>query len=243
MKTFLVLCIAIFFSAFATAASKEDDVNRYVQIFDGDSSLHTAAVESLAWTGISDVRVFDPLERRILNEAQQAASDGRKKDQIAYYLRALGFSGQPKYASTLAKFASDGPYERYAKTALLNLALYQNWNPVISNRASFDPKYSDDVNRILNMLRSTDFQLKMIGAKRVFYSNKDEVLLEMLAEQIRTTYTMNDPAINDPIAWLVKALGSAKQPKYQSLLQEVALHGNPNAAKYASKALQALASS
>jgi hypothetical protein len=222
MKILTAICIALFFSGYAAAASLEEDVNHYVQVFSGDKSRHSDAVESLAWMGISDARVFDVIERRLLGDAQQGRDDRNEKNRVAHYIRALGFSGQPKYAPTINKFLSDKLFERYAKTALLDLPQYQKWNSVISNRASFDPKYSDEINRVMIMLRSDDFQLKKIGAKRIYFKNTDEVLLDALANEIRTNYTKNDRELSDAIAWMVKALGNVKQPKYRPLLEEVA---------------------
>ena len=46
--------------------------------------------------------------------------------------------------------------EFVARDASGELAKFQKWNPIISNRASFDPKLSDDMNRMMNMLKSGD---------------------------------------------------------------------------------------
>ncbi|GGI54278.1 hypothetical protein [Oxalicibacterium solurbis] len=223
MKKIVSIFFALLFANAAMAASLEDDVKQYVAIFSTESAVQPEVLESFAWMGISDPRVFDLIEQRVLRGADQAPKNKTKKNEIALSMRALGFSGQSKYANTLNKYVSDRTYARYAKTALKEMPDYQKWNAVISNRATFDPRYSDDANRILNMLHSDDFMLKRIGAKRVYFSNKDDVLLETLVSEIRATYgkTNIDSETSDAIAWMVKALASTGQERYQPFFQEV----------------------
>lgn len=241
MKIFATLLFMLFAAGSAHAATVDEDVNRYVQIFDGSMSVPTETVESLAWMGLSDARLFDVIERRVLQDAEVSRNDRRKKNEIGLFIRGLGFSGNPKYLPTIRQFLLEGGYERDAKKAMADMQNYEKWNPVISRRASFDPQYSDEVNRILNMLHADDFMLKRIGAKRVYFRNKEDVLLNVLANEVRSNYTSNDSdgEIIDVIAWQVKALGSAKQEKYRPLLQEVAAQAkNSKIAKYASKGLE-----
>lgn len=192
MKTFIVFLTVCFLSASVHAVSLDDDVQRYAHLFADGESVQTELVVSLAWMGISDPRLFDVIERCVRDEAEQSRNDRNKKNEIAYLIRVLGFSGQTKYVSAVEQFSSDPVYARYAKNALEDMPNYQKWNPVISNHASFNPKYSDEVNRILNMRRAEDFLLKRMGAKRVHVSNKDAVLPDTLANEIRASYTRDD---------------------------------------------------
>ena len=238
MKSIVSICLSLLFSGFANAASVEEDVNRYAQAVDVDNYLHPDAVESLGWAGISDPRLFDSIERRVLEHAQNSNNEDKEIDAVDHYIEALGFSGQSKYAETLNKLLSDRRYQRHAKAALENLPLYGKWNPIISNRATFDPKNSDDVNRVLNMLHSNDFLLKRVGAKCVYFRNKDDVLLDALASEIRANYSSMDSSQIDSIAWMEKALGSAKQEKNRPVFDEVIANGkNLKVVDYAKKAL------
>src|SRR5207247_1034579 len=94
------------------------------------------------------------------------------------------FSGQPKYVPTIEKFLKDNTYERYAGEALKDLPRYQKWNPIIANRSTFDPTYSDDANRVMNMLRSDDILLQRVGAKRIFHGVREDYLLQYLAQLV-----------------------------------------------------------
>lgn len=229
MRIILGLIFSVLAVTQACAASLEDDVLFYVSTFNGETGLHSSASEKLGFAGISDVRVFDIVEKLLLRDAPTVPSDRENKLRVAYYIRALGFSGQSKYIPTLRGFKGDLVYELYAKNALEDMPNYQKWNPVIANRASFDPKYSDDVNRVINMLKSDDLMLKRVGAKRVYFANKDEVLLELLAKDLKANYTrdMPDSESNDWLAWVVKGLGSAKLERFRSLIQDV-FDSSPN---------------
>ena len=209
------------------AASLEEDVQRYIAIFQGpDAASHNRAVEELAAMGLSDPRIYDPLEKRILAEHQAVENQRGEKDRVARYIRALGFSGQEKYTPTLRRFVDNPVYQRYAREALQQQPDYQRWNPIISARESFDPSLSDDDNRVMNMLRSDDLMLMRIAGKRVYFAPHDRTLARV-AEQVRKHYSFTPTFDNaapdlerlDAVAWLVKALG--KTTAYDDLLQQV----------------------
>ena len=224
MRIVLALATSLIFSGFAAAASVEDDVQRYIQIFSGEKNLHNDAADTFSWMGLSDTRLFDIVERRLLEDADASRDNRNERNRVARYIRSLGFSGQTKYEPTIKKFLGDVGYNRFAQAALQDLPDYNKWNPIISNRSSFDPKFSDNVNRVANMLRSDDLLLQRVGAKRVYFDSKDDILLELLAQKLRTNYArtdLNDRERSDSVAWQAKALGSSKNDKYVALLQEV----------------------
>lgn len=224
MRKLIVFVLSLLLASHVFAATVEEDVARYAAIFNGDPELHAQAAETLAYAGLSDTRLFDVIENQLLKGEKALPGDRPGKSRIAYYIRALGFSGQEKYVPAIERFRSNMDYERYVRTALADSANYRRWNPVIANRATFDPKLSDDVNRVLNMLKSNDLELKRLGAKRVYFANRDEVLLEQLTKDLTANYRLPqvDSDQADCVAWLAKGLGSAKSERYRPLLQEVA---------------------
>jgi hypothetical protein len=98
MRFAAAILMPLLFHGISFAASPEEDVARYVQIFSGDKSLHSDAADAFAWIGLSDTRIFDIIERRLLEEHEAAQSDRDEKSRVARYIRAPGFSGQSKYA-------------------------------------------------------------------------------------------------------------------------------------------------
>ena len=219
MRRLIALLLSLF-AGVAFAATPEEDAQHYLEIFGGDTG-HERAVEELAWKGITDQRVYDLIESRLLADYQGARRDREARGRVARYIRALGFSGQEKYRPTIARFVDDVDYTRYAKTAMGDLGLYSQWNAVISNRATFDPALSDDSNRVMNMLRSSDPLLQKVGAKGVYFREHDPVVVDLLAEKVRERYRVSDPENADTNAWMVKALGKAGREKYFQLLQDV----------------------
>jgi len=219
----LLLVLSLLFSIPAGAASIEEDVQRYIGIFNGETKEHSANAEALGWTGLSDPRLFDVIEQRLLKDYPAPANDKAEKQRIAWYIRALGFSGDSKYLPTINRFLAYRDTAVYSKHALVDMPDYKRWNPVISNRASFDPKMGDYENRVVNMLRDSDFSLKRLGAKRIFYDGMhDERLLDVLAEELRAGYPKaNLDKNSDPVAWMVRALGASRKEKYKPLIQEV----------------------
>jgi hypothetical protein len=227
MRSILAFILSLLLVAPALAATPDEDVDHYLGIFQGDSRIHNMTVQDLGWKGISDTRLFDLLEQRVLSEQQAARASRAEKDRIAHYIRALGFSGQRKYRPTLSRFGLDADYMRTANLALGDLPQYERWNPVISARATFDPSLSDDANRVMNMLRSDDVLLQRIGAKRVYFSVKDDAVVAFLATRLKEEYPkpwQGEEA--DAIAWMTKALGHVAKDRYRSLLEEV-MQGAP----------------
>jgi len=222
MKFFFSILASLLFAAGAMAATIEEDVTRYVGIFNGAASQHSDAADTFSWKGLSDPRIFDVIEQRLLADAKAASSDRREKNRVARYIRALGFSGQTKYLPTINQFVADNAYDRYAKAALEDLPDYQRWNPIIADRSSFDAKFGDDTNRVMNMLRADDLMLKRVGAKRVFFQHQEPEVLELLAKELRASYPKAEYKTADAVAWMVKALGEPRLAKYKPLIEEVA---------------------
>lgn len=212
-------------SGYAWSATLQEDTERYIATFNGPVDQHSDAADTLPWMGLSDPRLFDILERRILEEKDSASGFGRRNDRnrVARYVRGLGFSGQPKYAPTLRQLVGDREFDRFAKAALEDLPHYEKWNPVISDRATFDPKYSDDVNRVRNMLLTDDLLLARLAAKRVFLASREEELVDRLADALKKNYQRDgDAEAVNSLGWLIKSVSSAKLPRHLPLLQEVA---------------------
>src|SRR5262245_57314193 len=88
MKRCIAFVAALCSVSGALAATLEDDVQRYIAVFQKpDAAAHNKAVEELAWMGLSDPRLFDMLEQKILAEHVAAANTRAEKDRVARYIR------------------------------------------------------------------------------------------------------------------------------------------------------------
>lgn len=229
MRSLAAVLLSLVLPGLAAAATLEDDVQSLVKVFNGDKSLHVSAVRTLAWMGISDPRVYDIVEQHLKADADAARGDRYERERVAHYVRALGFSGNDKYLPTLNSLQDDVDYARHVRNALKEFPLYQKWNLVISNRATFfDAKYSDEVNRVMNMLAADDIKLKGLGARRIRHGpHHDEPLLDRLEKEARALYPKArdfDAETQDAVGWMLIALGSSRNPKYIPVLEE-ALNG------------------
>ncbi len=221
MKKLLALVLTALASQLAGAATTEEDVAHYVEAVGGPKDVRIKAMDDLAWKGISDARVFDLIEQHLLTEL--ASDSAAERNEIDHEIRALSFSGQAKYMPTLQKVVADSRYSRYGRTATTDLPYYARWNPIISDRSTFNPQYSDDDNRLLNMLHSNDLVLKRLAAKRVYFDIKDQVVLDAMALEIKANFHNKHSGDDaDAVAWMVKALGSSGQAQYRPLFQEAA---------------------
>ncbi len=222
MRRIFALLAAVVFSSSAMAVSLEEDVASYIKIFSGDDrSAQSAAALTLQWTGLSDTRLFDIIEKHIVADYAPAGLERADVVRLERLVRALGYSGQTKYAATLKKYDEDINYKDEVKVALADMPVYQKWNVIISNRSTFDPKYSDSANRVMNMLRADDLLLNEMGAKRIFYEVKEDYIYDYLATQVKANYLKTTPEQSDAHAWQVKALCSSKKEKYRALILQV----------------------
>ena len=220
LVTALFACLA----CGASAATPEDDVQHYIAVFKDPYGAVEQAVDELAWKGISDERVYDLIEDRLLQDAAEGSRRSKMdRNRVNRSIKALGFSGQMQYEKTLHGFLYNRAYGGYAKRAIANLRQYAKWNPLIADRSTWQPQYSDDINRVRNMLNSKDVQLQGLGAKRVFHAHSQEaVLLDLVAERLRDCYkTVTDPEDVDAAGWMANALGKSSGQKYRDLLNEV----------------------
>ncbi len=225
MKFLIVFSLTLCFSLFVNAATPDDDAAPYIKIFAGDKSLHHTITEDVEWMGLSDPKLFDPIEQRLLSEYEHAKIYSAERNRIARYIKDLGYSGQSKYIPTLKIMAADVTYERYAESALKDNIRYQKWNSIISNRANFDEKNSDDANRVANMLRADDLELNALGARQVYFKFfKNAYLVDLLAQKVKASYMLAEDApgeLAQAVAWMVRGLSSARDEKYYALVLKI----------------------
>jgi hypothetical protein len=237
----LVFCVLVS----STVSAANDGLDDYIQIFtDGNPQQQTQAAKELAWAGLSDPRLFDLIEKSLLDK-YLTVENKYVVDDTAWLAKALAYSGQEQYRATLQKVASDSPQKKikkHAQKSLAQLDNYARWNPIISDTSNWDSSKSDEVNRYANMLRSDDLELKRMGAKRVHNTHAyDPYLLDLLDTEIRASYleANDDSLFIDTVAWMCKALSGSRVEKYKSTIVEVSENaGNKKVAKYATKYLK-----
>lgn len=243
MKNLFILAILAIMTISAQARDlKPED---YVDTFSNKPLLQKdKTIESLAWAGISDPRIFDLLEKDLLDNYQTADSKNLI-DVLSWTAKGLAFSGNEKYRSTLSGVASGAKHKKlrkYAEQSLAELDSYKKWNPVInSNHDNINAEYPSDKQRFKNMLQSGDYELIRIAAKRIHYEgNYDQDLLDIAAKVLEENYKNASDALSvDTVAWLLKAIAGSAEPTYKPLIVSVRdTTGNKRIRKYANKYLK-----
>jgi hypothetical protein len=212
----------------AHAGNRDADVDKYLDIFANETQASQKdACKALSWEGLSDPRLFDEIEKKLL-EANQATSGHRNFDYAAWLAKALSYSGQPKYKASLQEVALNGhdsTLRRYARDAIEDLAHYAQWNPVIADESQLRADKSPEVNRFANMLRSGDKDLQEIAARHIIEQPlNDDLLFDLLQQQV-TPYLATDWHDDDAkaVAYMLKALAASGQEKYLSTVREASV--------------------
>lgn len=241
----LTLIATISFCGLLIAATPSPLTQRYINVLSSNASQQAQldVLNQLQWSGLSDPRLYDLIEQKLLELYPDARGD--EVDLASWYAKSLGTSGLAKYVTTLqAIIDSDArsKIKKYAREGIDNVVKYTHWNPIIADREGLDPDKPERTNGFVNMLRSDQWALKNMAAKRI-YSDKvyDPYLLDVLYGQIMALYETDhqgDLQIQT-VAWMCRALASSRVPRYQSTLEEVAANaGSSKVRSYAKKYLK-----
>jgi hypothetical protein len=209
----------------AHAGNRDADIDQYLNVFANASPVEQKnACESLSWEGISDPRLFDEIEKKLL-AVYISVGEHRESDSAAWLVKALAYSGQAKYQATLAKVAQHGgtlSLRNYAKNAQVELTHYAQWNPIIADDSQQQTSKSPQVNRFANMLRSGDKNLQEVAARRIIEQPlRDELLYDLLQQQASGYIHANlSEGEEKPVAFMLKALAASGQEKYLATVRE-----------------------
>ena len=160
---------------------KEKEIDELIKVFSLPFIMkqHVAA-EKLAYLGHSDPRIFDVIEKQLL-DSYFSLSDDYEIDWASWLAKALGFSGNQKYGTTLRRlesFAPDEKLRKYAGIAQRYTYKYKTFNPIIMNfdNDKSEETISSEMNllplsllRYQNMLNSDMPELHKLAAKRIYF--------------------------------------------------------------------------
>jgi hypothetical protein len=220
-----LLLLGLYHGIAAFAGAEQQEIDQYINILNTASWKEQEAVCSeLQWSGISDTRLYDVIEAKLLGLLPSAAADKKSLDIVSWYSRALGTSGQDKYLGTLQQVAS-APHiklKRYGQVGVELLADYKKWNPIISNTKNHRADKSLRINRFLNMLQSDEWGLKRIATKRINYENiSDPDVLAALNTEILQNYMAVTGDDIDTMEWMIRTLAEVGAPRYLETMQQI----------------------
>jgi hypothetical protein len=212
----------------AYAGAEQQEIDAYINTFqNGSWKEQTSICNELQWSGISDPRLFDVIEAKLLG-LLSAETDKNSLDIIAWYSKALGMSGKDKYLGTLDKVVASGNKKlvKYGREGIDLIPKYKKWNPIISSSKNFRADKTLRLNRFANMLKSDEWELQLIAAKRMNYEKiTDSYMLDTLNSEILGGYPAIDKAADedrlDAFQWMIRSLAALGAPKYLETLQEI----------------------
>lgn len=231
-----------------SVSEHEVEIQDYIEIFQRDSfQVHHHAIGELEWTGISDERVYDPIAARVKQALEESGGRPSKLsssriDELSWYAKALGLSGNAKYRPLLEKLVqSDSNTLNYhAEKGVEFLEQFSEWNPIIAEGVEDAPPGKLGEWRARNMLQSDIPELIRVGAKRIYHEYPWEQDLLQTANGILLEHYENpgDGLMIDALAWICKALGRSGEDAYRQTLEKV-VESSPSAKlrKYARKSL------
>jgi len=221
-----------------------EDIERYVDIFSKQNSTQQIqACKELEYAGLSDARIFDLVESKLL-QVYQSAKDGDSVAYATWLTRALAYSGQGKYRNTLQAVTQHAGHRKLSKQASVSLKTlddYTVWTPIIGNTATYNRDKSPEINRLGNMLRGQVAALQKLAATRILDSEQfDPYLLQTLQQKISGMLgSKADDATEEALVWMLRALASSRSADYQPTLQEAASHAaSSSVRKYAANYLK-----
>ncbi len=212
----------------ATTDTLEKELASYIEIFESNNSYQQiATAKKLEWSGFSEPRLFDPIEKTLLNN-YTSSHDKESIDHMSWLCKALAYSGNKKYLATLELVKANGSHRKLKKYAQKSIAVLHNYsrlNPYILQTNQWNPNWSNTLNRTQSMLQSPELQLKRLAAKLIYSRGLyDKVILEQLQQQLLDNYLLkpNDKLFVDTWAWAAKALAASGQTQYHNTIERVA---------------------
>lgn len=244
---FRYLAIAAFSLAAAVAqaaSSQKELVDRYVKLFSTEPAhIQQDAAQDLAWLGLSDPRLFDIIEKHMLERYMDVDKVGA--NYASWMAKGLGYSGNDKYRASLEKVATEAGHKntrKHATTALELLAQHKRWNPIIAGNGQPVSGLSIEHTGYLNMLKSGDRELQRIAAKRVYHERiRNSQIMSVLFEE--TQKGVANPGDGkedvDAVAHMLKALAATSDPAYKPLVEDAAANSpDKNLRKWAARYLK-----
>lgn len=208
-------------------ATKPLEPEDYLKVFTSGTNIEKRkAAESLAWSGISSPKLYDIIEKHILENYK--TRNYKEKRFIGQLIRSLGYSGNEKYRSTLRSIKKDIKKEkkklrRSIDIALKSLKSYQVYNSIIAPKGWPEFEHPNQYQRLSNMITSDHFPLIKTAAKQITKADNQtpETLNATETTVKKLAYSKFDRNDSDAIAWACRALATSQSPKYKKLLEDI----------------------
>lgn len=229
MKVFLAIALLLWAcatSAFTYNAAYDADVDLIFNGLKNDSGkLIDETLVRLRWAGISDPRIFDQIADRL----SKGAKISNKFQDI--YVKALVFSGNPKYLDFLESLLADKTKQsRATKTVKKYLPWFEKYRRISDSVNVAAEKENVQTNEQLWALRYR-LGLQVVDRERLRWAARDMFLFASFQEALTVggdylVENVSKPADSykeDAMTFIVKALAkNLENDRNRNVLKEVA---------------------
>lgn len=209
-------------------ADQSEEVDKYLNMLSSDSSkTRIDASKYISRSGLTDPKLFNFVEKKLLEEYQSNVTDPKHIDEMAWLCKALASSGNEEYRSTLQEVidkTSSAKLKKYAKQSINLIKEHARKNKIFAESAYSEDGMSPQAARYMSMLKSGEIPMIKDAAKNLYrnriddqrvYDTASEVLLEMFRQKSSTSQK------TDTMSWLCKALGASGISKYKDILDTI----------------------
>ncbi|WP_028885662.1 hypothetical protein [Teredinibacter turnerae] len=168
------------------------------------------AYKQLQWAGLTDARIYDPLQQEI-EKRLPAINDKQDVDEVAWLIKFLAISGNYRYLPFMQTIVNDTRNDKilqHTRIGIANLHVYVTWNKVLNRNLQLAPAGQLQAQRVYNMLSGPYLPLQANGAKKLVQENIVNPQITELAFSLLNQYGMtadNRDEVNLTI-WLARYL-------------------------------------
>ncbi|MEN8134538.1 MAG: hypothetical protein ABFS18_03245 [Thermodesulfobacteriota bacterium] len=244
----LVILVLCFTTNSFCSDNRESEVQDYIgKLHSNNIIVRITAAKLISNSAIASSSLYDAVEKNLLKYLHATNLSKMHIDEASWLCKALASSGDYRYQSTLQKVIDsidNNKIKRYAKQSLENLDEYSERNKIVNSTALYDEALSPEENRIANMIRADNVNIKRDGAKIVFRSSKSSPeIFNIIEVELLANYAKNSLEHDhvDTISWLCKALASSGDPQYRATLRKISrTSSNWKIQNFAKESLNAL---
>lgn len=250
-KLFCILFVVGFFWAGlsgAVAADQSQKVDQYLSMLkSGSMKTRTDAAKLISRSGLKDPKLFDAVEKNLLQGYSHDQSNRNHMDEMAWYCKALATSGNLSYEGTLRKVSqttTNRNLQRHSSNSLAQLGVVAQRNQIKEEAAAKGNDLTSKENEMIAMLKSNNPVMMRNAAKTTYrHPFAGNAVYDVMGEKLLSlsSQSAGNRDLTDSLSWMCKALGASGMAKYKGILTKVIeTSSNPKLEKYARQSLNML---
>ncbi len=209
--------------SWAEVSHSEIELQEFIKVYeDRSASVSKVVIGKLEFSGITDARLYDVIEKRLLDEYRSGDAD-----DVSWLAKTLAYSGEEKYKKTLTQVLNTvkkSKVEMHVRKALKRLPLYRVWN--VDLKKDTEGLSGDALfrKRTINMVNSSNSHLTMLGAKRIwFHHPTDKLFVAAAKNKLMADLNVSNPSRRDvdALGWLCKVLSKSGDSQYLAVLLDI----------------------